>query len=216
MATIHLGWMAITLSPGSTLFGRAITAFPNTEKEIILTIDDGPADDTLAMLDCLARHQAKAVFFLIGTKAAAAPALVQAISRGGHEIGNHTSTHPSATFWAAGPHRLQNEIENCSATLRAITQKEVTYFRAPAGFRNPFTAPILATLNLRYLGWTARGFDTRESDIARIISRLLPGFKPGAVLLIHQGHPHSVALLDTLLDTLTREGWRVVLPPASS
>ena len=214
LALAHLFWVGVTLWPGSTWFGKAVKFFPLTARELILTIDDGPCADTPAMLDLLDRHQAKAVFFLIGSKAAASPAMVQSIVSRGHFVENHTLTHPPASFWAAGQSRLRREIAGCSEMLTALTNRAPVWFRAPAGFRNPFTAPVLRELGLTYLAWTVRGFDTSETNVARVISRLRQGFRPGSVLLIHQGHPHSEAVLEALLEALTSDRWRVVLPPA--
>ena len=215
LAAAHLFWVAVTLCPGSTPFGVARQDFPVVVREVILTIDDGPCADTPAMLDLLDRYDAKAMFFLIGWRAAASPGLVLSIVSRGHAVGNHTLTHPAASFWAAGPARLRREIAGCSEILTGLTNQAPAWFRAPAGFRNPFTAPILRELNLEYLGWAARGFDTRQTNVSRIIVRLRRGFRPGAVLLIHQGHPHSIAVLEALLQALAAEGWRTILPPAS-
>ena len=215
LAAVHLSWVAVSLCPGSTPFGTAQQCFPLSARELILTIDDGPCDDTTALLNLLDQHHAQAVFFLIGSRAAASPEIVRSISRRGHRVENHTLTHPSASFWAAGPLRLRREISGCSEMLTSLTDQRPGWFRAPAGFRNPFTAPILRELNLSYLGWAARGFDTRETNVTRVVDRLRRGFQPGAVLLIHQGHPHSVAVLEALLEALASGGWRTVLPPAA-
>lgn len=213
LAVVHLSWVAVTLWPGRTLLGNAASSFAVTGRELILTIDDGPCADTSAMLDLLDRHQAKAVFFLIGSRAVASPGAVSSIIARRHQVENHTLTHPSASFWAAGPRRLRREIGGCSEVLTKLTGTPPVWFRAPAGFRNPFTAPVLRELNLTYLGWAARGFDTRETDPARVVRRLRRGIRPGAVLLVHQGHPHSTAVLEAVLEALTLEGYRAVLPP---
>ena len=65
---------------------------------------------------------------------------------------------------------------------------------------------------MRYLGWTRRGYDTRETDLDRIMARLRRGFQPGAILLIHQGMPHHVLLLRRLLEELKNDQWEVVIP----
>ncbi len=213
LAAVHLAWVAVTLWPGSTPFGKARRSFPLGPRELVLTIDDGPCADTPAVLDLLDQHQARAVFFVIGQRATVGADWVREIAQRGHLVENHTLTHPSATFWAAGPARLHREIAGCSEILTTLTGRRPRWFRAPAGFRNPFTAPLLKSSGLAYLGWTARGFDTRETDLPRLLARLRRGFRPGAVLLIHQGHPHSLALLTELLEALAADGWRTVLPP---
>ena len=213
LAGVHLALLACTLWPRATPFGPAQRTFPARGKELCLTIDDGPRGDTLELLELLAAHQARAVFFLIGERAAARPDLVQAIVSAGHRIGNHTHTHPAHWFWAYGPARQRQEIQTCSNLLTALAGTAPRWFRAPAGFRNPFTGPLLRELNLTCMGWSARSFDTRGLPVPRLLQRLRFSFRPGAILLVHQGHPHSVAFIQSLLESLTAAGWQVVLPP---
>ncbi|MDB6071333.1 MAG: polysaccharide deacetylase family protein [Verrucomicrobiales bacterium] len=212
MAVLHLAWVRITLWPGSTPFGKAVESFPLTTREVILTIDDGPCGDTGAVLDLLDRYQARAVFFLIGSRASARPGDVAGIIARGHQIQNHTLTHPSATFWAAGPARLRREIAGGSEILTKLTGQTPQWFRAPAGFRNPFTAPILRECGLRCMGWAARGFDTRRTDPAKVLLRMRPEFRPGVVLLVHQGHPQSLAVIEAVLVALKEDGFGTCLP----
>lgn len=212
LAVLHLAWVRITLWPGSTPFGKAVQSFPHSSRDVVLTIDDGPCEDTSAVLDLLDRYDAKALFFLIGNRAAARPEDVAAIIARGHQVENHTLTHPSATFWAAGPDRLRREVAGASEILTKLSGQAPRWFRAPAGFRNPFTEPVLRGCGLQYMGWAARGFDTRCTDPARVLERLRPAFRPGAVLLVHQGHPHSPAVIGALLQALQDEGFGTFLP----
>jgi len=213
LAGLHLCLVAVTLCPRASVFGSVPRTFPARGRQICLTIDDGPGADTPALLDLLDAHQARAVFFLIGERAAAHPDLVRAIIARGHCAGNHTATHPAHWFWSYGPQRQRLEIASCSAALTEITGTPPQWFRAPAGFRNPFTGAVVRECGLRGMGWLARGFDSRDARIPRILNRLRRGFHPGGILLVHQGHPHSVALLTALLEALRADGWRVVLPP---
>src|SRR5438445_9025147 len=88
-----------TLRPNVQWFGPVITRFEASSREVWLTIDDGPTDDTPAILGLLAKTNIKATFFLKGALASLRPDLVRSILAGGHSIGNHSYTHPSATFW---------------------------------------------------------------------------------------------------------------------
>jgi len=213
MACVHLTILTITLWPGPTPFCPARQKFGAFERSLVLTIDDGPCPDTPAFLNLLERYNAKAVFFVIGERAAARPDLVQEMVAGGHAVENHTMTHPAKTFWAYTPDAQYREITLTNGIVEEITGTKPTWFRAPAGFRNPFTGAILKEVGLNYLGWSTRSFDTWNTNAAKLLKRLRKGFQPGAVLLIHQGHPHSTALLELLLKTLANDGWKVMLPP---
>ena len=216
LAAVHLTLLGFTLCPRSTWLSPALRRFPATGRTLFLTIDDGPSGDTPALLEILAAHQAKAIFFLIGERAAARPDLVRAIVAAGHQVGNHTHTHPEKSFWAYGPAAQRREILTCQETLSQLTGRPPVWFRAPAGFRNPFTHPLLREVPLTCLGWTARGFDTRPAPVPVLLARLRPAFLPGAILLLHQGHPHSPALLGALLTELASAGWTCDLPPPAA
>lgn len=187
-----------TLHPGSRLFGAIKTQ--TAPDHILITIDDGPDDDTPAILDLLDQFETKAVFFLIGEKAACKPALVSEIHQRGHPIGNHTMTHPQSSFWCAGPWRTMREIRACQQTLQRITGKFPQLFRAPVGHHNLFTHPVLHFLNLDLMGWSARGFDAVTHDPQTVLRRLLPGIQPGAIILLHQGQPASLEILRAVLE----------------
>lgn len=212
LAVLHAGLLLVTLRVHSPQFGSALRGLDLHGKTVCLTIDDGPCADTPELLDILDRHSTKAVFFLIGARAMDRPDDVREILRRGHRIGNHTQTHPARTFWAYGPEAQRREIGTCQETLTAITGVRPQIFRAPAGFRNPFTPPVLREQNLQAWSWHARGFDTASRDIPKIVRKLIRRLTPGAILLIHQGQPHHPGLLRQLLEKLSAEGWKCSLP----
>ena len=89
-----------------------MTRFETPRREVWLTIDDGPDPvHTPKMLALLRDFEAKATFFVIGQRAAQFPDLVKAIRDAGHEVANHTATHPSASFWAFTPRQIAREID---------------------------------------------------------------------------------------------------------
>ncbi len=203
-----------TLNPHSTLFGPVLRNLPTDDPIVWLTIDDGPSVDTLALLDLLALHRARATFFLVADRAAQRPDLVRAIRQRGHEIGNHSTTHPAAWFWALSPDRIASEIGNAQRTLTALSGLPPRWFRAVVGHANPFVAPVLAEHGLTRVSWSARGYDAVSGDVARVVARLTEGLKPGAIILLHEGaeHGHSVAIIRGVLEAATARGLRAVLP----
>jgi peptidoglycan/xylan/chitin deacetylase (PgdA/CDA1 family) len=167
---------------------------------ILLTIDDGPdPKDTPMLLDLLDRHGRKAVFFMIGEKVAAHPELAREVLRRGHLIGNHTMTHPQASFWCAGPWRTRREIEECQRTILEVTGIEPKWFRAPVGHRNWFTHPVCGDLGLEVVAWSRRGFDAVETDAAKVLQRILGNLAPGDIILMHEATPISAAVAEGIL-----------------
>jgi peptidoglycan/xylan/chitin deacetylase (PgdA/CDA1 family) len=203
-----------TLYPHSRLFGSAIRRIPGTERSVILTIDDGPCDDTEALLDLLASRRVRAVFFLIGERALQRPQDVRRIVAAGHLIGNHTHTHPAYRYWCYPPWLQRRELGQCQQALASITGRVPSLFRAPVGMRNPFCNLSAAAFSLAVIGWQSRGFDGVKKPVADIISLIRSGLCPGAIVLLHQGMPHSPEVLREVLDMLARDHWTTTLPEA--
>jgi peptidoglycan-N-acetylglucosamine deacetylase len=213
MAASHLLVFWGTLRPCSPLLGAVATRLDTAEREVWLTIDDGPSADTAAVLALLQRHQAKATWFVVGERARSDLGAVQAIVAAGHELGNHSQSHPSAWFWALPPRLMKREIEGAQNTISGLgTTPRV--FRAVVGMANPFVAPVLARLGLVRVAWSARGFDATTGDADVVLRRILRDLRPGAVILLHEGaaHGRSVEIIAQVLDALTEHGYRCVLP----
>ena len=214
----HLPFWWGTLWPQSRLLCPVLTHLPGTARAVWLTIDDGPSTQTLAMLELLERHDAKATFFLVGERAAAQPALVREIVRRGHGIGNHSATHPAHWFWALPPWRMRAEIERTQTLLEAITGIRPRWFRAVVGMSNPFVASALKRAGLTRVAWNARGFDGRVADPALVVSRIERNLGPGAIVLMHEGAAHGRNLegMALLLQRLDALGYRTLLPDSAS
>jgi peptidoglycan/xylan/chitin deacetylase (PgdA/CDA1 family) len=183
--------MLLGLWPRSHWLGPNWTRLPaaaSAGNELALTIDDGPDPVvTPQVLDLLDRYAVRVSFFCVGEMAARYPDLCREIVRRGHAVENH-SQHHRHYFALMGYSGLMRELQAAQDTLTAITGQRPLFFRAPAGLRNPFLDPVLARLALQLASWSARGFDTRIGDAARVKNSLLRGLRPGAILLLHDGN----------------------------
>jgi len=215
LATHLVLWWGV-LWPQSRFYSPVLTRLPIDDKRVWLTIDDGPSGDTIAILDLLDAHHAKAAFFVVGERAAARPSLVREIARRGHTLGNHSATHPSAWFWALPSRRMAREIADTQATLQSITGHAPRWFRAVVGMANPFVSAPLQAHGLARVAWSARGFDGVEADVERVVARIERGLAPGAIVLLHEGarHGRNVETIARLLQRLDVLGYRTVLPEA--
>ncbi|HEY1120712.1 MAG TPA: polysaccharide deacetylase family protein, partial [Haloferula sp.] len=194
-------WSCGTFLPNARIFGPIVRRAEG--KDVLLTIDDGPdPEDTPALLDLLDQHGRKAVFFVIGEKVRRHPELAREIVRRGHELGNHTMTHPVGFFWGYGPARTRREIAECQRAIEEVVGVKVRFFRAPAGHRNWFTHPVLKELGLELVGWRKRAYDTVRSDVAGIVRDLTEVVENGDILLLHEATPTSQGVMKGVLTTL--------------
>ena len=190
--------------------------FHTTRQEVWLTIDDGPdSEDTPRILELLAEHRARATFFVVGKNAAAHPELVRAIAAAGHEVANHTHTHPMADFWCASPARVGRELDGATEALGAAGVKP-SRFRAPVGIKNLWLGHALARRGLTCIGWSARALERQCGGPEEAATRATRGLAPGAVLLLHEGPrvPPSlrVEAIRLVLERLADLGYRCVVP----
>lgn len=202
----HMLVLYPTLRANAQWLGPVVTRFDTPRNELWLTIDDGPADDTHAILDLFDRHDAKATFFVKGILARRD--LIDAIVARGHSVANHSHTHPSGSFWCLPPGRIASEIDECNRALRAPAR----WFRAPVGMKNPFVHPALERRGMRLIGWSVRAFDAVLTDPAEIAARIAPKLAPGAIVLMHQGRAHSLRALEHVIVEAKRRGFAFVIP----
>jgi peptidoglycan-N-acetylglucosamine deacetylase len=196
---LALGWILVlhaivlwgTLNPQSALFGPVLRSGSNSGRFVWVTIDDGPSFDTLAILQLLQEYDIKATFFLVADRALRQPELVRAIITAGHEVGNHSATHPASRFWSLSPRRMTEQIVVAQRNLTELSGAPVRWFRAVVGHANPFVDPVLRVLGLRRVAWNVRAF-----------------------VLLHEGaaHGQSLVILRIFLQGLHERGYRAVLP----
>jgi len=204
-----------TLNPNSRLFGPLLRTVSNDQ--IWLTLDDGPDPvDTPAILDLLAARGVKATFFVIGEKADRYPELIRRIVAEGHQLGNHTFSHPQGTFWCLGPMRTFKEISRCQKSIEAITGSAPEIFRAPVGHHNFFVHPVLRRFSMRLIGWNSRGLDGVEKDSAVVVKRLQETMKPGSIVLAHESTPIALEVMTGILDHAEANGWEFTSPAEPS
>jgi len=216
MLLSHAFFIGHVFLPRSRLYAPVLSRLPDQGAAVWLTIDDGPSDDTLAMLDLLDAHDARATFFLVGERAARHPALVREIVRRGHELGNHSHSHPQAWFWALGPRAMAREIGQAQTTLAQLAGRAPRWYRSVVGMTNPFVAAPLQAHGLQRVAWSARGFDGVQCDPDTTVARIEADLRPGAIVLLHEGaaHGHNRQILQRVLQALQARGLRATLPDA--
>lgn len=179
-----------SMSPTSQLYGPTLThgSDPN---QIALTFDDGPNDPhTMHLLDVLARHNARATFFLIGKYVRQRPEIARAILAAGHEIGNHTDRHPNLVLVSAA--RLRQELADCSKALEDALGQRVALFRPPFGGRRPDVLRTARRMGLSPVMWSVTGYDWSAKSAAEIVKKVNGQVESrrkaqGEIVLLHDG-----------------------------
>ncbi len=212
LAASHALLLYPTLRPNVQWLGPVITSFRPEGKQVWLTIDDGPCDDTEGLLDELETRGVKATFFVKGSLARLRPDLITMTLARGHAIANHSDTHPAASFWCLPPGRIAHEIDRCSEAIRSIAGRDPHLFRAPVGMKNPAVHPLLARRKMRLVGWSIRGFDSIAREVAPVIRRIVPRVRPGSIIVMHQGRSISIACITGVVDALILQGYSFVIP----
>jgi peptidoglycan-N-acetylglucosamine deacetylase len=179
-----------TMAPGSQLYGRTLT-HGSDPSQMALTFDDGPNDPhTLYLLDVLAKHNAKAIFFLIGKYVRQRPDIARAIAAAGHEIGNHTDSHPNLVLVSAA--RLRQELADCNKALEDALGTKITLFRPPFGGRRPNVVRTARTMGLTPVMWSVTGYDWSAKSAAEIVGKVSGQVDSrrkaqGEIVLLHDG-----------------------------
>jgi peptidoglycan-N-acetylglucosamine deacetylase len=179
-----------TMSPASQLYGRTLT-HGSDPSQMALTFDDGPNDPhTMRLLDVLARHDAKATFFLIGKYVRPRPEIARAILVAGHEIGNHTDSHPNLIMVSAA--RLRRELSDCNQALEDALGRKITLFRPPFGGRRPNVLRMARDLGLSPVMWSVTGDDWSARSAAEIVEKVSRQVdsrnkQQGEIVLLHDG-----------------------------
>ena len=168
----------------ATLLADSVYHGVRSRPAIALTFDDGPSESTPALLEILDRHRVPATFFQCGANIRRLPGIARQVSQAGHEIGNHSDTHPY--FCLRSPAAMQRELSRAQASIEDATGAKPRFFRAPYGVRWFGLRAAQRQLGLMGVMWTSIGVDWKlPSD--RIVSRLLQGAGNGAIFCLHDG-----------------------------
>lgn len=190
--------------PKAQLFGPTLR-FTGNNSTIALTFDDGPNPAvTPKLLDLLARHDARATFFLIGKHVRAFPRLAKEIAAAGHTIGNHTETHPNLTFLSTSV--IDSELDRCDGAITNAIGDPPRWMRPPYGFRGPHLDRVV-----RHHGgagvvmWSVTARDWAPQSAAAVIERLRR-VRGGDIVLLHDAD-HKALEGDRLHTVAALEHW---------
>ncbi|MBF1043329.1 MAG: polysaccharide deacetylase family protein [Candidatus Nanosynbacter sp.] len=182
---------------------------PTTGNKVIaLTFDDGPGPHTAHLLDILDQYGAKATFFLIGSKVSSQANIVRSIHARGHQLGNHSWSHPELPKLPVD--QIAGEIDRTNDAIKQATGVTPAILRPPYGAVNGVVLEQLRLRGMSSILWSVdtRDWADRNSDI--VCSRAVAGARPGAVILMHDIHQTSVGAVPCILSALKQQGYSFV------
>ena len=184
-----------------------------TDKEVVLTFDDGPWPTTPAVLKALADECTKAVFFPIGLHTTYHPEILKQVAAAGHTIGSHTWSHAHLDSKKLTEQQARDEIEKgFSAVKMALGAAPAPFFRFPALAHTQTTLGYLGSRNIAMFSCDIDSFDFKSSSPEQVIQNVMTKLdKQGkGVILMHDLQKHTAAALPTLLRRLKAGGYKVV------
>lgn len=177
---------------------------------VALTFDDGPNPETTPkLLKILAERNVKATFFMLGNRAVQAPEVVKAVAAAGHEIGNHSWSHPQLTKLPVAA--ADKQVEDTSALLEQITGAKPILMRPPYGSMSPsLQAHLYEKYGLSQIFWSVDPLDWKVRDSQAVYDQIMKQVRPGAIILSHDIHPTTVAAMPRVIDALIAKGYKIV------
>jgi len=180
----------------------------NTSRPLLaLTFDDGPHPElTPRLLDILRHEGIRATFYVIGRNVQTYPEIAKRIVAEGHEIANHTWSHPALT--SVGAARLNKEIASTSDIIQRVTGRRPTNMRPPYGAVNDrVRASMYKDHGLDVIMWSVDPLDWKRPGAAAVRERLVSGASPGGILLAHDIHPGTIEAMPGTIKDLKAKGY---------
>lgn len=177
---------------------------------VALTFDDGPSGKlTPKLLDLLAAHHIKVTFFLIGENVAEHPEIVAREAREGHELANHSWSHPN--FGKMSDESVRSQIRRTDDAIRSAAGINPTLLRPPYG---SITARQKKWINQEF-GYKIALWDVDPLDWKRpgpnvVCNRIVKNTRAGSIVLVHDIHPGSIEAIPCVLNQLEAKGFKFV------
>jgi peptidoglycan-N-acetylglucosamine deacetylase len=194
--------------------GHLLCSVEGVPDRFALTFDDGPNPRaTPAVLDLLARHGARATFFLLGGNVRRHEDLARRITGEGHEAANHGDGHWPLPLLLPGG--IRNQVVRGGEAIEAATGVRPRHYRPPFGTMAPGQSRYVRSLGYVSVLGDVYPEDPQRPGVDRIVRRVMSRLRPGSILILHDGSPlgpadrgQTVAALETILTETERRGWR--------
>lgn len=165
-------------------------------------------DQTLRILDLLDQYDAKATFFLVGIWVDKYPELVREIHDRGHEIGNHSDSHPHMTQISEA--KMRQELAGMSDKLEAITGERPKLFRPPYGDYNNAVVTVSRSEGYECVQWSVDSLDWKNRGVQDLVTRATKNVHAGDIILFHNDSKYILDALPTILESYREQGFKLI------
>lgn len=165
-------------------------------------------EDTEQLIEILEKNNVKATFFVVGEWVDKYPESVKALSDAGHEVMNHSDTHPHMT--QLSPEKMREELTNCNNKIEGVTGIKPVLFRAPYGDYNNEVIQTIRECGCYTIQWDVDSLDWKDLSAAEITKRVTEKVKPGSIVLFHNAAKHTPEALPGILEKLQSDGYNIV------
>ena len=193
--------------------GNVIWDVNTQEKIVAITFDDGPHPDyTPQILDLLAKYNAKATFFVAGNKVKSYPDVLKREVKEGHEIANHTYTHPYDRNISVN--KLSSELDQTDKVIGNLSGYKPSLYRPVGGLHNDTIINTAVNKGFKVVlwSWHQDPKDWAMPPASKISNHIIKALQPGDIILLHDwsDRPQTVHALETTLDYLYKNGYKCV------
>lgn len=206
----------VTVIVGSvTAFAKSDRLLPiycvkTDKKQIAISFDAAWGnDDTGTLIDILAEYDVPATFFVVGSWVDKYPESVKQLADAGHQIQNHSNTHPHMPQLSR--EQMRDELESCNKKIEAITGVCPTLHRPPYGDYDNALIEVMDSLGMKTIQWSVDSLDWKDSATAQnICDRVTKKVTNGSIVLFHNDADHTPEALPNILKCLKDEGYEFV------
>ncbi|HOV69852.1 MAG TPA: polysaccharide deacetylase family protein [Clostridia bacterium] len=188
---------------------KPIYCVDTDDKRVAISFDAAwGADKTAEIMDIVENHNSRATFFLVGFWVEKYPDLVREIDRRGHEIGNHSSTHPQMSKLSR--EQIMMEIKTTNDKIRQLTGRTPEVFRPPFGDYSDTLVKTVREMGMHAIQWDVDSLDWKELGVEHMVNTVMKKVKNGSIILFHNNAKYITEALPIILDKLHEKGYQTV------
>ncbi len=180
------------------------------KKQIAISFDAAWGnDDTETLINILKEYNVPATFFVVGAWVDKYPDSVKALANAGHQIQNHSNTHPHMP--QLSKEQMRDEILSCNEKIQKITGVTPTLLRPPYGDYDNALITVMEELNMSTVQWDVDSLDWKDNATPEsIYKRVTSKVTNGSIVLFHNDADHTPEALPNILKTLQSDGYEFV------